>query len=266
VEGSVADPSRPVSAPEVPPPALDRVVGWLRETARRRADRVVDVPGGWGLLHTRYPAAHDHNLLLVWKPVDAGAVLAAADRVLGGAGLTHRRVQVQNLAVADGLDAGLRAAGYARENELLMRYAGDPQITGGVAPVVALTLEERIAAASAAWTADQPGWSPEVCGQLGGRIRTAPEAAEVSFLAVRERERVLARADLFVRDGIAQVEEVGTEPEARNRGLASALVREGVRRAGVDLVFLVADADDWPAALYRRLGFVELGRTVSFSR
>ena len=36
------------------------------------------------------------------------------------------------------------------------------------------------------------------------------------------------------------------------------------RRAGCDLAFLVADADDWPKDLYRRLGFDDLGRYVKF--
>ena len=40
----------------------------------------------------------------------------------------------------------------------------------------------------------------------------------------------------------------------------------GAERAGCDLVFLVADAQDWPKALYRRLGFDELGRYVKFIR
>jgi predicted acetyltransferase len=55
----------------------------------------------------------------------------------------------------------------------------------------------------------------------------------------------------------------------RGRGYASALVLhtlQEARRAGCDLVFLVADAQDWPKALYRRLGFDELGRYVKFIR
>jgi hypothetical protein len=31
-------------------------------------------------------------------------------------------------------------------------------------------------------------------------------------------------------------------------------------------VFLAADEDDWPKALYRRLGFDDLGRYVKFIR
>ena len=36
-------------------------------------------------------------------------------------------------------------------------------------------------------------------------------------------------------------------------------------KAGADLVFLVADDEDWPKELYRRLGFDELGRLYKFA-
>jgi hypothetical protein len=36
--------------------------------------------------------------------------------------------------------------------------------------------------------------------------------------------------------------------------------------AGHELVFLVADDDDWPKDLYARLGFETIGRTWSFLR
>ena len=36
------------------------------------------------------------------------------------------------------------------------------------------------------------------------------------------------------------------------------------RRAGAELVFLVADDEDWPKELYRKLGFDDLGRVYEF--
>jgi ribosomal protein S18 acetylase RimI-like enzyme len=55
--------------------------------------------------------------------------------------------------------------------------------------------------------------------------------------------------------------------ERIGRGLASALVLQAIERAhthGAELVFLLADAGDWPQHLYRRLGFTEIGRTTSY--
>ena len=53
-----------------------------------------------------------------------------------------------------------------------------------------------------------------------------------------------------------------TLPEFRNRGLARSVVSKAIeegRRIGADLVFLTADANDWPKELYRKLGFDEIG-------
>jgi ribosomal protein S18 acetylase RimI-like enzyme len=54
-------------------------------------------------------------------------------------------------------------------------------------------------------------------------------------------------------------------PEHRGRGYASAVVLRSVgeaRARGAELVFLVADAEDWPKELYRRLGFDEIGANI----
>jgi ribosomal protein S18 acetylase RimI-like enzyme len=65
----------------------------------------------------------------------------------------------------------------------------------------------------------------------------------------------------------AQVEDVGTLPEHRNRGYAKAVVLAAIaaaREDGADFVCLVADANDWPKELYRRLGFDEIGHYTKF--
>ena len=78
---------------------------------------------------------------------------------------------------------------------------------------------------------------------------------------------VASYADLYLRDGAAQIEDVGTLPEHRGRGYASAVILAAVEEAlsaGAELVFLFADAEDWPKELYRRLGFDKLGHYVKF--
>jgi len=65
---------------------------------------------------------------------------------------------------------------------------------------------------------------------------------------------------------VAQIEEVITLPAQRGRGHASAVVRHAVataRAQGCTVVWLEADADDWPQHLYRRLGFEDVGRVSS---
>jgi len=38
------------------------------------------------------------------------------------------------------------------------------------------------------------------------------------------------------------------------------------RMAGADLVCIEADLEDWPISLYRRLGFVGIGRSWAFTK
>jgi predicted GNAT family acetyltransferase len=75
--------------------------------------------------------------------------------------------------------------------------------------------------------------------------------------------------ELYTIDTVAQIEDVNTLEEFRGRGLASAVVLAAARRAeerGCDVVFLIADDDDWPKDLYARLGFEPVSRTWSFVR
>ena len=67
--------------------------------------------------------------------------------------------------------------------------------------------------------------------------------------------------------GTAQIEDVATLESHRGRGFASAVVLRAAaeaRLAGADLIFLVADDEDWPKHLYRRLGFHRLGCVYEF--
>ena len=64
---------------------------------------------------------------------------------------------------------------------------------------------------------------------------------------------------------VAQVEDVGTLEEFRGKGVARNIVLRAVdeaRAAGASLVFLFADANDWPQHLYGRLGF-DVARPVT---
>jgi ribosomal protein S18 acetylase RimI-like enzyme len=74
---------------------------------------------------------------------------------------------------------------------------------------------------------------------------------------------------LYLLDDVAQIESVVTLEQFRGLGVARSVVLRAVRearKAGADLVFLIADLNDWPHRLYGRLGFDEVGRGWSFTR
>ncbi|HEV8622203.1 MAG TPA: GNAT family N-acetyltransferase [Actinomycetota bacterium] len=77
---------------------------------------------------------------------------------------------------------------------------------------------------------------------------------------------VVSYGNLYTDQGVAQIEDVGTEGY-RGRGYAGAIVIRAMKEAqaaGCDLTFLVTHEDDRPKEWYGRLGFEQLGWYVKF--
>jgi len=105
--------------------------------------------------------------------------------------------------------------------------------------------------------------------QLVENKRSLSRAIETRFFAARVDGRVASYCELYSDGSTAQIENVLTLEPFRNRGLARATVshaRAEAKRSGHDLIFLVADRDDWPKKLYAKLGFDEVGRIWEFVR
>ena len=125
---------------------------------------------------------------------------------------------------------------------------------------------------------------------LGEEVpRSAPDGTVASALAavlvagqeaVRAgtRSTVFAAGDggalasmctLFLHDGCAMIDEVGTLKARRRQGLARAVVTaalDAARADNADPIVVPADADDWPQLMYVRLGFEPLVHQVAFTR
>ena len=111
--------------------------------------------------------------------------------------------------------------------------------------------------------------SEEVVREVVAAGEVAARAGNSRFFAVQVDGRPVAAAQLNSDGRIAEVDDVATLPEFRRRGYASAVVLRAVEEAlaaGHDLVFLVAEDEDWPKELYARLGFEAVGRTWSLLR
>jgi len=138
--------------------------------------------------------------------------------------------------------------------------APDPAAAGEVSRAVG-------AATLAAFRREQPfGWQDEAVLQLAemderyGRVLAARD-----FASPPDDPGCACR--LYVHDGLAQVDEVGTLLARRRRGHARAAVAAAADTAaaeGCDSIFVVTDASDWPQELYRSLGFDEIGATYEF--
>jgi ribosomal protein S18 acetylase RimI-like enzyme len=91
--------------------------------------------------------------------------------------------------------------------------------------------------------------------------RFGDAAGDRWFVAPGDGEPAAA-CRLLAGDGIAQVEDVGTLEPARERGLAQSIVLAALAAARAldpELIFLSADAADWPQLIYEKLGFETVG-------
>lgn len=264
---------------------VERIATFEERFAKAQATDLVDLSFGYALLQADFPLSHYHNRIAVTGPAAAADVVEAAEEVLGGAGLGHRYVSVEMADVGDvypDLRADLIAAGYECETTVTMVHVdqGAEGPDRPEHPVASVSLAEVRSAIIRDWLVEMPDADAETLRQLADRTALYERGAELVRLAVydadgvggqrSEPEVIASHANLYLAEdeGLAQFENLTTNPDYRGRGYGAALLAEAKRRsvaAGCDVFFLTADLDDWPRQWYERFGFVEVGRTDHFS-
>lgn len=253
---------------------LQRIAAFRAAFARRQAAEATEIPGGVLVLDPVYAASHEHNQLVITSMPSAAGLRdlpALADAGLGH--LRHRRVSILDDDVATACAPALAAAGYEHQVELVMTASGpgagtDEHRTRAAHPVALAELRPAVLGQLRRWMPQAPD---DVVRQLADRRAARRHGADrVRFLAVRDEEGVIGSwADLYLdpESGIAQLEEVATSDTHTRRGYADALLAAARRdTADYGLLFLVADADDWPRTWYARRGFTAIGRSHVFTR
>jgi ribosomal protein S18 acetylase RimI-like enzyme len=226
-------------------------------------------PWGRAVFLPECPLRHDSNYLLVERVdpgLDAAALAAEADRILGGAGLRHRMAMFRDAAAAERLAPGFAALGWRPDHGVVMALRRPPEVAVPAVPVVRAD-PAALRAAREAQILSHPWGTPEVARDLLRAREFLP--VETRHYAVFEGGAPASWAESYLDGGIAQIEAVATAEPFRNRGFARAVVLRAAaeaRAAGAGLVFLCAAADDWPKDLYRRLGFDAIGRYAKFTR
>jgi len=207
------------------------------------------------------PLRQDSNYLLVDTTEASAARLAAQVRRL-----KLRTLVVRDESTGERLADGFDALAWQTHRHVVMAHrrsterTADPEL---VTEVDEATLREfrRNAILAAPWG------RAELAEQILHAKQLIGQRIDTRFFAVIVGGEVVAAADLYLADSEAQVEDVLTLEEHRNRGYASALVLRAVAEAwagGATFVFLIARADDWPKKLYERLGFETVGRYYKF--
>lgn len=251
---------------------LDRLLEFEIALERASCEQVEDTDWGGVFLSPSIPLVWDASWILVERPgLSAREIELLADVAIGGAGMAHRTVFVDDAAEADRLAPEFEALGWQTEGGVYMvrrrppdraaesAVAEHPQadvddlrrelIRGGL-PVMGIDTEETIE--------QLLEWDRRIGAAGGDRWFAAPADGEPASCC-----RLLAG------DGIGQVEDVGTVAGARQRGLARSVTlaaADASREDGNGVTYLSALIDDWPRLMYEKLGFDPIGTWKAFRR
>lgn len=249
---------------------LEPSLAFLEAQKRLVADRSEAVDGGIALVTESLPRVWDLNLLVADPDAHADARRLAdeADRVYGATGLGFRKVVVRDEEAGEELAPGFATLGWTVESSAVMVHSGEQPGAGAaradeVPPATA-------AAVMAAFRRERPfGRDDSVLAELAEADARYTERLGARDFAAPAGGPYGASCRLYSLEGTAEIDEVGSLLEHRGRGLAGGVVRaalEAARGAGHDMVFLLADRDDWPRDWYERLGFEEVGVVFEFLR
>ena len=250
----------------------ERAVAFLRETYRRRVERVEVFPWGELVVTPSLARVYDANFAIVsrWDGT-AGELETEMERTQADAGFAHRKTLFPSREVAEPLWDAIERQGWEFASRYVLmahRRPADRVADAGI-EVVGVGDVDWARGRGAMLETEGHGADPEVAGQLLELDRRLDRAMNVRRLAAVVDGNIVSYAGLYLEDGVAQIEDVATLPSFRNRGLARAVVLHAVDeayRGGAELVFLVADAADWPQELYGRLGFDTIGVEHVFGR
>jgi ribosomal protein S18 acetylase RimI-like enzyme len=244
---------------------LERCISFLREIDRRAAGHRVPFRFGTAYLRDELPRVWSRNYLSLEHGFDeatAELLAAEAERVLGEAGVSYRKLEVLDAEAGARVAPGLAKLGWQVECDVVMVAAREPDRDVDLSQA-----EELEPVWAEANRADGHIDDEDVIRELAEGKQVLASAIDVRFFGARADGEIGAYCELYSVEGTAQIENVLTLERHRGRGLARALVLRALaasREAGNELTFLLANRDDWPKKLYRKLGFDEVGLIYDF--
>ena len=222
--------------------------------------RTVASPYGRAVYTAEVPKRSDCNYLWIERGGHPEELVAEAQR------LERPLIFVPDPDLGERLAPWFAEHGWRIDRHLVMAQLRQPERTADLSRV--RELEERALRPARRRLMEGYPWAkPEVVKQLFEAKALIGRRVTARFFGVLVDGEVVSYADLYVDGADAQVEDVGTLPEHRGKGYATAVILEAIEQArasGADFVFLVADAEDWPKELYGKLGFDELGHYTKF--
>ena len=230
------------------------------ERADMAGERTENSSVGTAVFDDQVPRRLDSNFLRVEREAEPETVQAEAER------LARRMIHVPDSEIGERLVPHFQEQGWLVRRHVLMAQLREPEREADLSLVSEID-EPSLRPARHQVVTGQPWAAPEVMAQLFAGKELIGRRVTARYFAILVDGKVVSYTDLYQDGADAQIEDVGTVHEHRDRGYASAVVLAAIevaRAEGADFVFLVADLEDWPKELYRQLGFDELGYFVKF--
>ena len=245
-------------------------IAWRRRQHALICDDVRPWWHGTAVRASALPEYWDYNALRVEGPagdVEVPELLAAADELQ--AGLSHRRVEVEDEEAGARLRTGFAREGWAGERLVWMKRTGPaPRLPAGAAAVREVPFEatrelRRRWHRGDGWVGDETAVERFLVLEARVAAIRRPRA-----FAAHEDDRLVGFASLFAPEGApaAEVEQVFVAPERRDLGVGAALVAAALSAAARPVQWIVADDEGRPKRLYARLGFEPVWLQHAFVR
>ncbi|MDQ3955481.1 MAG: GNAT family N-acetyltransferase [Actinomycetota bacterium] len=228
---------------------------------------------GRAFFNPQLPDVWDRNIAFAERDTadaDPTELLRELDDLFAALGSRHRKVAVPEHFLSDAIVETFGGTGWGPETLVTMVFARDD-----LPPAPTLDVREVSAddyrAMTSAFVQEDPDVTarPEIAEQIVESSARIAVEASARYFALSRENGIVAGCHLYSDGSTAQIEDVATLKAHRGRGYSDAVMRRALRNAfeaGHDLVFLVADEEDWPKDFYGRLGFETVGRTIDLLR
>jgi len=246
----------------------DRIESYLGWREVSTSTRVEASPFGTALFNDDFPSYWDGTFLRVDRPGDATAaqLIAEANRLFEG--FAHRAVVVPDESAGARWAATFGREGWEVDRLVFMAHGREADRESDIA-VEECTLEEVFPLLLETNLHSHGGMTPAAAEANAAVRRPFVDVTGARFFVARVEGVLAGFCELYVHDGVAELDDVHTLERFRGRGIARGVVGHAVREArdaGADLIFLIADDADWPKELYDKLGFDPVGGFWQFTK
>lgn len=200
-----------------------------------------------------------------WRRAEVEAVL---HRELPWA--SHDRVATRDPRTRAGLEAELLAAAYRAEHKTAMLQLDVPPVMASpglqIVPVVSAGQWEAF---DAQVRDDWASWPAATVSQVQEVFHAFARVLPDRFYLAVADGRPLGRVGLLAYRRMGYIHGLATVPDARRRGIGTALLRQmetEAKAAGCDRLCLLCDSNSWLPGYYARFGYVIVGEEYTWSK